>query len=282
MFKNRRLLFAAFLFALPGAVAGWGQGPERQSRIVLDALDLNHDGKLSDAEIKDAPTSLLKLDRNGDGQLTVDELTPRPENAGAAPDELVKQLMSFDKTGKGYLVPGDVPDRMQGLFRRADANHDGKLTAEEIRALSAHQGMPAGAETSPGRAAGVFRTDPLLNALDTNRDGTISSEEIAVATASLLTLDKNGDGELTADEIRPRQQTPEERANHMLDEWDTNKDGKISRAEAPERMVQQFDAIDKSGDGFLEKDELIEYFKTQGSQSRNGAPHESGSAAPAH
>lgn len=277
----RSILLAAWVCALPGAVA-FSQG-RPQPRLVMDALDVNHDGTLSAAEIGVAPASLLKLDRNGDGQLTTDELSPRPENAGAAPDELAKQLMGFDKDSKGYLIPSDLPERMQGLFKRADADHDGKLTLDEIKALSGRQGMPAGAAATPGRAAGMFRMDPLLNALDKDHDGVISAEEIAGAPASLATLDKNGDGELTADEIRVRQQTPEERADHMLGEWDTDKDGKVSKAEAPERMVAQFDSYDKNGDGFLERDELIEMFKAQGSQGRpNAAPGGTPVAAPAH
>ena len=128
----------------------------------------------------------------------------------------------------------------------------------------------------------MFRMDTVLNALDKNRDGVIASEEIAAASESLSTLDKNGDGKLTPDENRVRQQTPDQRADHMLDEWDTNEDGKVSRAEAPERMAQQFDTIDRNGDGFLDKNELIEYFKTQGSQPHNGGARESGSAAPTH
>lgn len=277
---KRTVLIAASLCGLAGGVSAWCQGGDRQQpRLVLNAIDLDHDGSISAAEIKAAPTSLLTIDRNADGQLTFDELSARPENAGAAPDELVKQLMSYDKTGKGYLVAADLPERMQGLFTRADANHDGRLTPEEIRTLSARQGMPAGAGSATGQASGMFRMDPLLSALDTNHDGVISAQEISAASATLLTLDKNGDGALSQDEIRVRQQTPEERADHMLDEWDTNKDGKISRAEAPERMAQQFDSIDKNGDGFLQKDELVEYFKSHGGQPRNGAPPNNGNAA---
>ena len=279
MFRDRHGLFIASFLCLAGMHQGLGQGSDRQQpRLILNALDADLDGKLSAAEIKDAHAQLLKLDRNGDGQLTIDELTPRPENAGAAPGELVAQLMSFDKTGKGYLVSGDLPERMQGLFRRADADHDGKLTPEEIRTLSSHQGMPMGAASAPGSAPASFRLDPLLEALDTNHDGVISADEIAAANLALLTLDKNGDGELTADEIRMRQQTAEDRAGHMLEEWDTNHDGKVSRAETPERMVQQFDSIDKNGDGFLSKEELVEYFKAQSAQPRG--PRDAGGAKP--
>lgn len=44
---------------------------------------------------------------------------------------------------------------------------------------------------------------PLLGALDANHDGVIDEAEIANASAALKTLDKNGDGKLTMDELRP-------------------------------------------------------------------------------
>jgi len=44
---------------------------------------------------------------------------------------------------------------------------------------------------------------PLMEALDANHDGVIDANEIANASAALKTLDKNGDGKLTQDELRP-------------------------------------------------------------------------------
>jgi len=44
--------------------------------------------------------------------------------------------------------------------------------------------------------------DPLLRVLDTDRDGSLSSSEIAGATAALTTLDANGDGQLSSEEFR--------------------------------------------------------------------------------
>lgn len=43
---------------------------------------------------------------------------------------------------------------------------------------------------------------PLFAALDTNKDGKLDATEIANASTSLKTLDKNNDGEITPDEIR--------------------------------------------------------------------------------
>ena len=44
---------------------------------------------------------------------------------------------------------------------------------------------------------------PLMEALDLDKDGVLSTEEIGKAMESLKTLDKNGDGKLTPEEYRP-------------------------------------------------------------------------------
>lgn len=58
--------------------------------------------------------------------------------------------------------------------------------------------QPPDGESGPGRKA-----PPVMAALDADHDRVISAEEIANASAALATLDKNGDGQLTEDEIRP-------------------------------------------------------------------------------
>ena len=61
-------------------------GPQGEFRPpvppLVGALDLNHDGTIDEKEIAQASESLKKLDKNGDGKLTIDELRPpRPEGA---------------------------------------------------------------------------------------------------------------------------------------------------------------------------------------------------------
>ena len=53
---------------------------------LMAALDANHDGVIDETEIKNAPEALRKLDKDGDGKLTLEELRPprRPEGAGDA------------------------------------------------------------------------------------------------------------------------------------------------------------------------------------------------------
>ena len=49
---------------------------------LMAALDANHDGVIDAVEIDNASAALRKLDKNGDGQLTIDEIRP-PRPAGA-------------------------------------------------------------------------------------------------------------------------------------------------------------------------------------------------------
>ena len=62
------------------------------------------------------------------------------------------------------------------------------------------QGRPG--QGGPGQG-GFYPPNPLLMALDANRDGKISASEMQNAAAALKSLDKNKDGAVTMDELRP-------------------------------------------------------------------------------
>lgn len=135
-----------------------GRGGRDMMRMlpVMAALDADGDGVISAEEINNAPAALRKLDKNGDGKLTEDELRPNfPQGGpggrgfgerggpggfgGPSPDEIVKQLLEFDKNGDGQLSKSEVPERMSGLFERGDTNKDGVLSKEELRKLAEAQ-----------------------------------------------------------------------------------------------------------------------------------------------
>jgi|SRR5690242_18096315 len=189
---------------------------------ILNAIDADHDHIISAAELAKAPAALLTLDKNGDGKLSRDEAGlnmaafrgPRREGdrAGEPPqtpapgptaDDLLSMLMSFDKNHDGKLERSEVPERQAGLFERGDTNHDGVLDQAELRKLTADQ---AAAPPAPPRGGGRPRGFPAFDPaaiLDKNGDGEISADEIAGAAAALKALDKNGDGQITEDELRP-------------------------------------------------------------------------------
>jgi len=67
--------------------------------------------------------------------------------------------------------------------------------------------LPGVAQDNPAPGGGGGRgprpAPPLMAALDANKDGEIDATEMSNAAAALKTLDKNGDGKLTGEEIRP-------------------------------------------------------------------------------
>ena len=60
----------------PGQGGQRPSGGQRPPPPLVAALDANHDGVIDETEINQASTSLRKLDKNGDGKLTGDELRP--------------------------------------------------------------------------------------------------------------------------------------------------------------------------------------------------------------
>ena len=233
----KKTIFACIFVAAHAAILNGQGGPPRVS-VAFAALDTDHDGTLSAAEIANAPAALKSLDKNNDGQITEDEVRPQgrggrggeggrgeggrggEESSALKADDLVKSLMAFDANGDGKLQKSEVPERMQGMFEKGDLNKDGVLSADEILALAKAQvalanNGPGEGEGRGGRGdgegrggrggpqGGMMRQDPILNALDQNHDGVISAEEIAGAAAALKTLDKNQDGQITQDEVRP-------------------------------------------------------------------------------
>jgi len=73
-----------------------------------------------------------------------------------------------------------------------------------LTAQDGNQGTDGQRPPGPGGMGGQRPINPILGALDLNKDGIIDADEIAKASESLQKLDKNGDGKLTSDEYRPQ------------------------------------------------------------------------------
>lgn len=79
-------------------------------------------------------------------------------------------------------------------------------TALTVGAQEAGQGRGPGGQgrgMGPGPGPGFGRSQMTL-VFDLNKDGVLDSNEIAQASASLKKLDKDGDGKITAEEMRPQ------------------------------------------------------------------------------
>ncbi len=235
--KTLSLLSLSLLFGLGALEAQqfprdqFGRGPGRggfMPSVGFNALDANGDGVLSGEELVGAGASLKKLDTNGDGKITEDEIRAAmpqgfgrggPEGRrreggreegprGASADDTVQTLMALDRNGDGKISKDELPERMQGMLERGDENKDGVLNADEVRKLAASQAPSAGQAGRGGRGPegaefAMMRMDRVLAAVDSDADGTISSEEIRNSSAALRKLDQDSDGRITQEEARP-------------------------------------------------------------------------------
>ncbi len=128
----------------------------------------------------------------------------------------------------------------------------------------------------PAAIGGAMTTNPVLAALDTDKNGTLSAAEIALASKSLLKLDKNGDGVLTSDELRASipptasgsTTSNSDEAARMFQSRDTNGDGKLSKDELPTQMKDRLEQLDQNGDGSIDKTEFGKVADRLGSKGK--------------
>jgi len=129
----------------------------------LMAADTNHDGKISRAEFEaQAAAHFAKLDANGDGQISPDEMKAVMERmhegmgGGHGPDGGMMPPPPGGPMG-GPMSMGGHHGR--GMLERLDTNHDGRISRDEMRA----------------------DMDKHFDKLDTNHDGFIDKAEMDAA-----------------------------------------------------------------------------------------------------
>jgi Ca2+-binding EF-hand superfamily protein len=151
---KRYCLIAAFLLATPIALAKDGQSPRGEdfrarAEARFSEADRNRDGKLSLAEMQDAQDQRLaerfaKLDANKDGGVSQDELRQAHQqrreqrhSRRAGMHAMRAKLLALDVDNDEALTRAEIGDKLPRLaenFDRIDADRNGKLTREEMRA----------------------------------------------------------------------------------------------------------------------------------------------------
>ena len=129
------------------------------------ALDTNGDGQISRDEAKGhawLEKNFDQIDTNHDGQLSKDELAAwHKAHKGEMREKMAERFdakfKAADKDGDGALTKEEAQAGMPRLaknFDQVDANHDGKVTEDEIRAyMKARHDARKAQKNTPAAAA---------------------------------------------------------------------------------------------------------------------------------
>jgi Ca2+-binding EF-hand superfamily protein len=237
-------------------------------------LDRDGDGLLSAVEVARAPSAaeVLQIMRGnlfGNPQVAVDQntdVTAKPdfetnEDGKVTIDGLARY---YRKNGAGpiqvsnYPVQTTAADALtDALFEILDANRDGKLSQEELATA-----------------------EKKVMALDGNEDDLVSTQELVPNIAAhfaqpmppqLLQADKKEEKPppppsnffVVVSDGSPRLLSARmELARKMLDRYDKDGDGKLSRSEVS--LLGEFDLLDRNKDGFLDSTDLLRYLGLSG------------------
>lgn len=212
-----------------------------QTDPVLSALDRDQNKEVSTDELAAAPTALKKLDKNQDGKLSEDEVSPQRgerDGEGSQPRRrrgpgimrMMKANAALDADQSGAIEEVEIKNAAPAL-KKLDGNSDGKLTEDEagmnymgpqntgdayssaipIEFGGQRQYVQLLAMTVAGFAAAdgklLWRYDKPANSMRINistpiyHDGHVFAASAYGAGGGLARLSKSANGEITAEEV---------------------------------------------------------------------------------
>jgi Ca2+-binding EF-hand superfamily protein len=199
--------------------------------------------------------------------------------AGAAVAALVSTAATAQPIDQDRARPALTRDavaaRVDARFARLDADRDGVVTQDEVRARAEAHRERRGEERAERRARRQERRGELFARLDADRDGSISRTEFEARPR----LDR---GE-RAERREARGERRAERRGHRggrgglfahlglrhFQAADADRDGRLTRAEARQSALATFDRIDANRDGTISREERREAREALGGPRRH-------------
>jgi lipopolysaccharide biosynthesis regulator YciM len=132
------------------------------------------------------------------------------------------------QTAPKPIARADYIKTVDARFNVVDANHDGKVTRDEIIAQQQR-------DLASGKARLTAQLQEAFKRLDTNKDGKLSLDEFMATAPAIRTT---------------------ETADQMLQKFDANHDGKVTADEFRTPEVAKFNRVDTNHDGVVTPEEM--------------------------
>ena len=196
----------------------------------------------------------------------------------AGPDLFAK----LDRDGDGQITAQEVPESSVRLFERlirtSDQDDDGRLSAEEFTSgLSSTRDERPLEQKESSRLPDAASIEAMVRRLDGNQDGRIEAHEVppplaAIFRSALSRGDKDGDGALGPKEIvrvapmlsRLGRQDRPRNGRELFGRLDANQDGKVVLDEVPDEHREKFEQAlaraDEDEDQALSQREFMRHF----------------------
>jgi Ca2+-binding EF-hand superfamily protein len=217
--------------------------PFDSAEARFGAMDVNNNGYINRNEWRGESLSFDAVDRNGDNRITMDEYLSR--GAGYGYGTLDSRFAQLDRNRKGWISRGEWRGERLS-FDAVDRNGDNRITRDEYLQQGA-DGYPYG--------YGSNGMEGRFAQMDRNRDGVVTRGEWQDSTP-FRNVDRNNDGVVT---LREYLNAPVvyEQPGGGYDQY-----GQYG--------TSQFRALDRNGNGYIERREWTSDYAEFDRMDRNG------------
>jgi Ca2+-binding EF-hand superfamily protein len=187
---------------------------------------------------------------------------------------------TLDKNGDGSLADDEIPERMKRFVDKIDANSDGKISKDEFQVARRRAEEKAKGKKAAGKSKSLPDPSEKPNPDGDAAEKVKAAEGTAVAKpAKALDSDEKP---AAKGKKKPKGESKKSAKGKfaaleaLFTQHDTDGDGKLSAAEAPERMKQNFDRIDADKDGKITKEEITVAFRAMKERGEGKAADKGG------